>query len=145
MNEFLDSSTLKTVCDPVMPGDSVGHIIAKMWLAVQHGKGIGLAANQVGETKRIIIVCTKDFRQVFINPEITKKFGGTVNSKEGCLSFPGKQVLVVRSRGIIVEGVDEFFKPVKFRLNSLAGIVVQHEVDHLDGITCVDKAAKILR
>lgn len=139
---MLTPKELKTVCTPVERGEFVGHILSKMEIGV--AGGVGLAANQVGETKRIILVNTGSVRQFFINPVIVKKYGGTTMSTEGCLSFPGRRVRVVRARRIIIEGFSPDWKPLRFKFKNLNAVVVQHEVDHLDGITCVDKAVREL-
>jgi len=139
---MLTPKELKTICTPVERGEFVGHILSKMEIGV--AGGVGLAANQVGETKRIILVNTANVKQFFINPVVVKKYGGNIMSTEGCLSFPGRRVRVVRARRIIIEGFSPDWKPLRFKFNNLNAVVVQHEVDHLDGITCVDKAVREL-
>ena len=142
---MLTNKEIKTVCTPVEPGEDVNGIIMKMQIGITEGVGgVGLAANQVGETKRIIMVDNGPFKHVFINPVITRRYGGTINSKEGCLSFPGKQALVIRHKQITMEALDFFGKKVAFKLKGLNAIVVQHEVDHLDGFSCFDKAFKVI-
>lgn len=138
----LTPKELQTVCTPVERGEFIADILTKMKIGV--AGGVGLAANQVGETKRIILVNTGSVRQFLINPVIVKKYGGTIMSTEGCLSFPGRRVRVVRNKQIIVEGFSPDWKPLRFKFQGLNAIVVQHEVDHLDGITCVDKAVREL-
>ena len=114
---------------------SVTLLIVDMWRLMYQHRGIGLAANQVGELQRVIVVHADSFKQAIINPIITKFYGGQTTSKEGCLSFPRLTVPMVRSRKIIVEGFDENWKPIKCKLKGLAAYCVQHEVDHLNGIT----------
>lgn len=99
------------------------------------GAGTGLAANQVGVLKRIIVIDISGFNETIINPEITRRFGGLVGREEGCLSFPGIRVMKVRHRQIVVEGFDEARNEVRHKLKGWAARVVQHEVDHLNGIT----------
>lgn len=143
---MLTNARLKTVCSPVEPGENINLILAKMAIGIREGVGgVGLAANQVGETKRIIMIDNGGFKAVILNPVITRRYGGQVNSKEGCLSFPGKLALVVRHKQITVEGYDTDWIPVAFKLKGVNAIVVQHEVDHLDGISCVERAVKMLR
>jgi peptide deformylase len=143
MHNKLNNHQLKTVCEEVLEGEDVWPLIEGMKESMTRGQGIGLAANQVGSTKRVIMIYTQGFQQIFINPVITKKYGGKVTSKEGCLSFPGKTAIVVRSKQIIVEGFTPEWKPIKRKLKGLASYCVQHEVDHLDGITCFDIATKV--
>lgn len=142
---MLTNKELKTVCTPVEPGEDISYIIAKMSIGIREGVGgVCLAANQVGETKRIIMIDNGSFKHVFINPVITRRYGGTVTSREGCLSSPGKLALVTRHKRITMEALDFFGKKVAFKLKGLNAIVVQHEVDHLDGFSCFDKAFKVI-
>jgi len=143
---MLSTEHLKTICSPVEPGDNINVILAKMAIGIREGVGgVGLAANQVGETKRIIMIDNGGFKAVILNPVITRRYGGQINSKEGCLSFPGKLALVVRYKQITVEGFDTDWIPVAFKLKGVNAIIVQHEVDHLNAISCMDRAVKILR
>jgi len=119
-------------------GTDVISIISHLWSVMTQERGCGLAHNQVGGSKRIIVIHANGFRQEFINPIITKRYGGKTTSREGCLSFPGLQVSVIRDKKIIVEGFDKNWKPVKFKLKGLASCCVQHEIDHLDGVTISD-------
>lgn len=140
----LTSRALDVVCDPVTQGDDVGSLILSMEMVMTNGRGVGLAANQIGVTKRVIIVHTQDFRQVFLNPVIVKRYGGMQTSREGCLSFPGKTAVLVRHKRVIVEAYKPDWTPIRRKLKGLAAIVVQHEVDHLDGITCMQRATKVI-
>lgn len=133
---------LKNVATDLDNGEDVTSIVSRMWSVMTHERGIGLANNQVGGSKRIIVVHANGFRQEFINPVITKRYGGKTTSREGCLSFPGLNVSVVRDKQIIVEGFDHKWKPIKFKLKGLASCCVQHEIDHLDGITIKDHLNK---
>lgn len=138
MNILLVDSELKTVCDEVPKNQDVRDLIERMGIAMTHGRGIGLAANQIGETLRVIMIHTQDYQQVFINPVITKRYGGRHTGKEGCLSFPGLNALMVRDRRIVVEGFTPEWKPIKRKLKGMAARCVQHEVDHLDGKTIME-------
>jgi peptide deformylase len=127
---------LKSVALEVAPGERMDDLIDGMWKAMYQHKGIGLAANQVGELLRVVVVNVGGFKQEFINPVITERKGGQTTSKEGCLSFPNlTSVPVSRYRRITVEGFDRDWKPVKRKLKNLASFCVQHEIDHLNGIT----------
>ena len=114
--------------------DEVTGILKDMWIQMTIHNGIGLAAPQLGEPLRVIVVQTKDYKQAFLNPRIVRRFGGTKNSRETCLSVPGQTVTMTRYKRIIVEGRDENWMPIHRKLKGLAAIVVQHEVDHLNGI-----------
>ncbi len=129
------SSKLTMRAQEVADKDSVTLLIGAMWAVMYHNKGIGLAANQLGQLDRVIVVHANGFKQAIINPIITKSYGGKTLNREGCLSFPGLQTKVIRHKQIIVEGYDANWKPVKRKLKGLAAYCVQHEVDHLNGIT----------
>lgn len=103
-------------------------------IMIKH-KGIGLAANQVGILERLIIVGVLEI----INPRITKTSSQTFTSVEGCLSVPGKRYKIKRHKIVTVEGFDRNWNPLKHKLRGLDAACVQHEIDHLDGITIADR------
>ncbi len=131
-----DEPALSTVSEPVEHGEDITELLAYMW-AVFDAKplGIGLAANQVDVCKRVFIIKTKGFKQVFINPVITKASRATLMSKEECLSCPGIKVTVERHKQITITGFDTEWKPIKRKLRGMESIVAQHEMYHLNGIT----------
>jgi len=103
--------------------------------------GVGLAAPQVGVAKRLFIIDTKQkgFNlMVFINPEIIKRRGITVQ-KEGCLSVPGETRHVKRAEKIRLRYYDQNFEMHNCMVDGILARVVQHEYDHLDGILITDK------
>lgn len=109
-----------------------------------HLDGIGLAAPQVGENLRIILVTTfprtkKEKTYTMINPVITYFSEETEINEEGCLSLPNFFGNVERSSEVIVQFKDESFKTQVLRLNGLNARIVQHETDHIDGILFADK------
>ena len=101
-------------------------------------QGIGLAAPQIGVLKRIIAVQEKT-PLVFINPRITKKSRETTVEQEGCLSFPGIFLKINRAKEVEVEALDENGEKISFKAQGLMARVLQHEIDHLDGILCIDR------
>lgn len=109
--------------------------------------GVGLAATQVGVSKRIIVFnpsCEEWRADALVNPVIMKR-RGTEKKEEGCLSLPGINGLVRRSTYILVEGLDITGKPVCFEARSLLARIFQHEIDHLDGILFIDRVNPIKR
>ena len=103
-------------------------------------KGVGLAAPQVGEGVRIIVVdLTPDHRSpiVFINPQLLEPKDEEVQVEE-CLSVPGVKVPVKRATSIVVAFVNEVGKPLKIQAQGLMARVIQHEIDHLDGKLIID-------
>ena len=101
--------------------------------------GVGLAAPQVGVPLRVIIVALPDEEPfALINPEVTKREGERV-VKEGCLSFPGYWGEVKRSIEVHVKGKGEDGKERKIKARELLAQVLEHEIDHLDGILFIDR------
>lgn len=100
--------------------------------------GVGLAAPQVGKSIRLVIVDVGEGLVAFINPKITKK-SGTQEMMEGCLSLPGLRAPVERAEQITVKSLDQDRKYVTLEAHGLFSQVIQHEIDHLDGILCTDR------
>lgn len=104
--------------------------------------GVGLAAPQIGVSKRIIVVDPGDNLFEIINPEITYTEGDQ-NGTEACLSVPGKVGLVNRARKINVQGLNSKGESIVIEAEDFLARIFQHEIDHLDGILFPDKATKI--
>ena len=104
--------------------------------------GVGLAANQVGQLQRIIVVQLpeEESARIYVNPEIVKRYG-TRQVEEGCLSLPGYKGLIERSIWIRFTGIDHSSKRIKFRADELLAQILEHEVDHLNGILYTDHLA----
>lgn len=112
-------------------------------------KGIGLAAPQVGVNKRIIVVWLPNKRDddsysiiLMINPEITQKSAQTDTDEEWCLSLPWLLGNVLRSTSIELEWIDIRGRKMKKTITGYGARVVQHEIDHLDGVMICDKFLK---
>ena len=101
--------------------------------------GVGLAANQVGVLKRLIVVQLPDEEEarIYINPEIVRREGER-EVEEGCLSIPGYKGLITRSVWIRFRAMDHTSQTVKLRAEELLAQVLEHEVDHLNGILYSD-------
>lgn len=106
---------------------------------VDAADGLGLAAPQVGLSLRLCIVKIQSRFIPLINPLITWKSDETDIAEEGCLSLPKFYREVRRPTSIVVTYTDQFGKDQERRLTKLAARIVQHEIDHLDGILIVDK------
>ena len=111
--------------------------------------GVGLAAPQVGVNKRIIAVSLlrdgddENYRTIaMINPEIVEHTDEAESDNEGCLSVPGEHGDVDRWKRIKVSYIDTSLRPQTILLSGLAARIVQHEVDHLDGILFIDRIKK---
>lgn len=115
-------------------------IIEDMVETMYHADGVGLAANQVGILKRIIVLDIGDERGLIkiINPEIIESNGIQIAS-EGCLSVPGVNGDVIRPKWLVVKGLNETGDEVRYEGAELFAKAISHEIDHLDGILFVDK------
>lgn len=105
--------------------------------------GVGLAAPQIGQNIRLIAVNTKDGPICLINPRITRKSLTKKWGEEGCLSVPNSFGQVKRHKKISYNYFDLKAKKTKARAQGLMARVIQHEIDHLDGILFIDKAKDI--
>ena len=96
--------------------------------------GIGLAAPQIGISKRLIVVQLNKILYQVINPKISWQCNGSKCETEGCLSFPEQFYKVNRAEEVVLEGIDPNKKEITVLANGLLARVFQHEIDHLDGI-----------
>lgn len=106
--------------------------------------GVGLAAPQIGVSKRMIVIDTGNNLIELINPNITSMEGEQIGS-EGCLSLPGVVGLVSRAQKVCVTGLNRNGEEVEIEASDLLARAFQHEIDHLDGILFTDKATEIRR
>ncbi|WP_147819072.1 peptide deformylase [Salidesulfovibrio onnuriiensis] len=122
-------------------------LIENMIETMYEGDGVGLAAPQVGESIRLICVDQTGPKErgdlmVMINPEITS-CEGSVDSEEGCLSCPEFTGKVKRSEKISVKAVDPEGKEICMEAEGYLAVIIQHEVDHLNGVTIVDRSSSL--
>lgn len=114
-------------------------LIDKMAATLKEVDGAGLAAPQIGQLIRLIVVNTDEGARAFINPTITRQSLLTTVAEEGCLSIPEQIGRVRRYKSIKVEAFDRMGEKLKFKATGLFARVLQHEIDHLDGILYIDK------
>ena len=105
--------------------------------------GSGLAAPQIGKNIRLIVVNTKDEILCMINPKILKKSWAKFWFEEGCLSVPGFFGEVKRAKKINCQYLDKSGNKTTIKAEGLLADIIQHEIDHLDGILFIDKARKL--
>lgn len=105
-------------------------------------KGVGLAAPQIGVSKRIIVVDVGDGLLELINPQILEMWGEDTDT-EGCLSLPDIIGEVTRAEKVTVKGLDRNGNEVQYKCKGFQARAMQHEIDHLDGILFIDKAKNI--
>lgn len=118
-------------------------LILDMIETMSQAQGIGLAANQIGQNIRLVVInkdVTTDKKDlILINPKITKHSWRKIKENEGCLSIPDVQVPVSRYKKITVKALSQEGRPLNFTASDLFSRVIQHEVDHLDGVLIIDK------
>jgi len=121
-------------------------IIADMIDTMYDEVGIGLAAPQVGISLRLVVVADAEAREAraLINPVIAER-GGEVTAEEGCLSIPGVFGPVTRAEWVRITAEDADGHPLAFRAEGLPARVLQHELDHLDGVLFIDHLDPVTR
>jgi peptide deformylase len=107
--------------------------------------GVGLAAPQVGVDKRVIVFDVDDRLAALCNPVITEFGDETLVDEEGCLSVPGVNVPVERSQRVVCQGLTIEGREITIEAENLLARVLQHEIDHLDGILILDRAPAEMR
>lgn len=122
----------------------VTRLLDEMRETMREADGVGLAANQVGVSKRILIAADgEDIIYELINPYCEASEGDEIGV-EGCLSVPGKYGEVPRSTKIVVTALNRNGQKIRLTAEGLLARILQHEVDHLDGILFTDKAVRLL-
>lgn len=141
---------LKAKALPVGEVDEKIHrLIEDMVETMYASSGVGLAAPQIGISKRLIVVDVSQKGEkmpviALINPEILSS-EGDAQAQEGCLSLPDFTANISRAEKIMVSGLDKKGKPVLIRGEGLLARALQHEIDHLDGVLLLDKVSGIKR
>ena len=128
---------LRKKCEDVKEiNGEIKKLIEDMIETMQKNQGIGLAAPQVGILKRVIVVQTEKGAMGFVNPCILKKSKEKEVIEEGCLSFPGLFLKIKRPKEVEIQALDRDNKKIK--IQGLVAVVLQHEIDHLNGILFID-------
>jgi peptide deformylase len=139
---------IRTFGDPVLktraaPVDTFDEKLARltddMLATMRENDGVGLAANQVGRLKRVLVASVEDEDYVIVNPVIDDRATTTERGPEGCLSIPGINVEVERATGVTVTGQDVLGEPLRIEAQDTLARVLQHEIDHLDGVLILDR------
>ena len=119
--------------------DDVRRLAERMTVLMHEAQGVGLAATQVGVLRRLFVFTHEDEDRVLVNPVITKRSGEVESDDEGCLSLQGVLVPVERPVRVTIEGLDGDGAPVTYDLELPSARIVQHELDHLDGVLILDR------
>ena len=119
--------------------DNVLRLAYDMVDTMREANGVGLAANQVGELRRVIVIQLPDEEEarIYVNPEITLREGER-RVEEGCLSIAGYKGMVTRSVWVKFRALDHTSKLVKLKAEDILSQALEHEVDHLNGILYID-------
>jgi len=118
---------------------NINEITAKMLKIMEEADGIGLAANQIGYSLRLFVARLPEDKEplIVINPVILE-VDGEDRMEEGCLSVPGVSIEIPRPTRVFLKGINTDGKEVEYELEGLMARVVQHEIDHLNGVLIVD-------
>jgi len=139
---YYGNSTLKCVAEEIKNIDEITMKLADSMFEVMHRAcGVGLAAPQVDVSKRLIVFDYENYNgpvKALVNPCIKESSPAKVPYDEGCLSIPGISREIVRPAGVLVSGVSLDGKEVEFEAYGLTARILQHEIDHLNGIVFID-------
>jgi peptide deformylase len=127
--------------------DDLRELAEEMFETMYTEEGIGLAAPQVGVSKRLFVMDLREDGagpQAVVNPVIVEH-SGSERGEEGCLSLPGLVGAVERPARIVVEGLDLDGKPLRIEASELLARCIQHEIDHLDGVLFIDHLSPLKR
>ena len=126
-------------------------LVDNMFETMRAAPGVGLAAPQIGESLRLVVVeytededeNAKPKKYVLVNPEIVKRSEEMITDIEGCLSLPGLAGRVERHEAVTVKAKNRFGKPLKIEAEGWLARIFQHEIDHLDGVLYIDRAEEV--
>lgn len=144
---------LKTVCEPVQVLDEATDALVQDLLdtMVESGHSVGVAAPQIGVTRRVVVVDVSKSKLgrnnhhgqlVMINPEILER-EGQETMREGCMSVPDYTGNVTRAESVVVQYLDRQGRERVIRASGFEAVAVQHELDHLDGLLFLDRVSSI--
>ena len=120
--------------------DDLRRLVERMIALMHDAQGVGLAATQVGILRRLFVYePDEEGPRALVNPVVAERGDESTSDEEGCLSLQGVRVPVDRSTHIVLEGKDEHGADVRVELDEYAARVVQHELDHLDGVLIIDR------
>lgn len=149
------SHLLRKHSQEILPGEDYSSLIKDLFDSLNTNEGIGLAAPQIGVTKRAFIIAVPIenqssqeqllFKRAFVNPSIISVSEEKVIYNEGCLSIPDIFENVLRPEKVVVNYFDEDYKLIEEKLDGIVARVFQHEFDHLNGILFIDHINSLKR
>ena len=120
--------------------DDLRRLVERMTTLMHEAQGVGLAATQVGVLRRLFVFePDEEGPRVIVNPVVVERADETEVDEEGCLSLQGVRVPIERSVKVTLEGKDADGNDVRWELDDYGSRVVQHELDHLDGVLIIDR------
>jgi peptide deformylase len=132
---------LRKVAEPVTEiTPDLKAFIAEMQDIMYTAHGVGLAAPQVNRSIRLLVYDAGEGFRALMNPEIIKKKGEQYEPEEGCLSIPGLRGVVRRANEVVVKAMDIDGKTIQFKAREFEARILQHEIDHLNGVLFIDLA-----
>ncbi|MFA6256310.1 MAG: peptide deformylase, partial [Candidatus Absconditabacterales bacterium] len=148
----MNNPILRTISEEIQEIDQELIIFCHKLLTLMYqNKGVGLAAPQVGENIRVIVTSQRDKKKtkdkllgetIMINPKITERSKETILREEACISLPNCTGMVKRHKAITIEFLDIQGKKQNKKYKEFNAVIIQHEIDHLDGILFMDKIVK---
>ncbi len=147
--ELLGAEVLRRPAAPVGEvDDEVRALIDDMFETMYRAEGVGLAAPQVGVSRRVVVVDLGEEGSgplALADPRVVEKSDEEERAEEGCLSVPGVAALVQRPLRVTIEAAGRRGEPVRLQAEGLLARCLQHEVDHLDGILFLDRVSPLKR
>lgn len=135
-------SVLRKRATDIEKGTDLTQLVADMYETMYEANGIGLAAPQIGKSIRLFIVdgttledepTLKDFKKVFVNPQVIDEFGEEWTFEEGCLSIPNIREEVWRKETVRIKYFDEKWSAFEEEFDGMKARIIQHEYDHIEG------------
>lgn len=120
------------------------NLMNKLYESIDKNNLVGIAAPQIGIKKNVVVVKNNDDLVLFVNPKIIFSSNETISSFEGCLSLPGMYTTVDRNKTVYITYNDIQGKKMNMIAHGKLSCIIQHEIDHLNGILIIDKSNKIL-
>lgn len=147
---LLGDPVLRRKAEPVGEiTDELRALIDSMFETMYAEEGVGLAGPQVGEEIRVVVIDPHEEEgpgpTALINPEVVSIGSQTKRREEGCLSIPGVSEIVERPDSVVIEALDREGKSFRIEAEGLLACILQHEIDHLDGVLFIDRLSPIKR
>ncbi|MBI4409390.1 MAG: peptide deformylase [Gemmatimonadetes bacterium] len=146
---LLGDPALRRKAQPVTAvDDEIRRLMDDLLETMYAADGVGLAAPQVGVSGRVFVVDLRDPAVPpfgLVNPVVLEQSQETDRGEEGCLSIPGLREIVERPARVVVEGLDREGLPRRIEADGLLARVLQHEIDHLDGVLFIDRVSPLKR